>query len=905
MIVRSLLARNFMRFEELRLTDIPEKGVIGIVGENESGKTTIMEAISFGLFGQTMKSGAEEYPRLIHWKASYLEVRLDIVLSGQHFRVVRRCDRQGGREAQLFEVHAEREEPVADGVERVNARLSRMMRLEFPVFSHSFYLGQKQLSHLLENRSGSMELMEQMTGLNRLRKVQAKVQAELPLLEDRIQTAQVKLHVARARIEHFAEQLAGRDEVATDLNRQKERLDEVEAQVRKGNEELGLLEEVKRGILGLRTRYTELQKAYFGAEFKRRLGFSSRDFLNQMEAVTRRRQEIEAESQKVHAELHEKTHGLESGLLLLESLRGLKLLMKDRARTISSNTKTQFGSQNIRSHFLPDTLKDKEVILERRMVEAEQASGRETRAYNIALVLLLAFLGGVSFLGVRFGVEQFVRLSLSWKLGLGLFLGSAGLLLGAMLAYKNRSLNDLKDQLGAIRMKKELVERELQEESSELGFLKDFEPESVRSMEDLRGLRQQLRSEPIKKVITGIMEEFQERPEAFLAPLKDLKKAEEQIREEEKADRLRHLESQTLRGIEEEYRSLCEELRAYSFLPQTSSSGEFSVSGVIARAREIHRLRELLQGDLTHSMEKVEIDLKDYRDALEQLISKVRGQEALLPANWDEKRLTWPYEFQSMLELDLAAVLLKARQSEEGLAYIDRLLEGWFERWQKKQEQTLTDEVGRQSSEHRIRYMQEELDRLGSVQKRRAETLLNVDRLEAELKQIAHDLKLKKVLDKLLNGTVDSLRARLSPNLSRFIGAILPQITSGRYSRVRVSLDLEIAVFSPEKEGFVDFTTLSGGTADQLLLCLHLAFASALIQSRFDESYRQFLFLDEPLAAFDSSRAHQFLKMVLSFHPAFGQVFLISHNTGLSDSFDAVILADGNTVLHQLPSRLN
>ena len=117
-----------------------------------------------------------------------------------------------------------------------------------------------------------------------------------------------------------------------------------------------------------------------------------------------------------------------------------------------------------------------------------------------------------------------------------------------------------------------------------------------------------------------------------------------------------------------------------------------------------------------------------------------------------------------------------------------------------------------------------------------------------------------RLLEKLFRGTIESVQSRLSPNLARFIGAILPEITERRYSRVRVSHDLEIEVYSPDKEGYIDFTSLSGGTADQLLICLRLAFASSLVQSTFHEDYEQFLCLDEPLHAFDSKRALTFFE---------------------------------------------
>ena len=35
--------------------EIPRKGIVGIVGDNESGKSTILEAITCSIFGRTVK----------------------------------------------------------------------------------------------------------------------------------------------------------------------------------------------------------------------------------------------------------------------------------------------------------------------------------------------------------------------------------------------------------------------------------------------------------------------------------------------------------------------------------------------------------------------------------------------------------------------------------------------------------------------------------------------------------------------------------------------------------------------------------------------------------------------------------------------------------------------------------
>ena len=46
MIINALYAKNFRKYQCFDITDIPSKGIISIEGSDESGKTSIGEAIS-------------------------------------------------------------------------------------------------------------------------------------------------------------------------------------------------------------------------------------------------------------------------------------------------------------------------------------------------------------------------------------------------------------------------------------------------------------------------------------------------------------------------------------------------------------------------------------------------------------------------------------------------------------------------------------------------------------------------------------------------------------------------------------------------------------------------------------------------------------------------------------------
>ena len=141
MLIRSLRAENFMRFSALTIRGIPQRGVIGIEGLNESGKTTIGDAILFALFGKTPKNEDMPVSELIRWNADKLFVQLEFSVPGAgDFLVYREIDRHGVNFVKLLESASRRE--VAIGNVDVNRTLSRLLRFDPREFQGTFYLGQ-------------------------------------------------------------------------------------------------------------------------------------------------------------------------------------------------------------------------------------------------------------------------------------------------------------------------------------------------------------------------------------------------------------------------------------------------------------------------------------------------------------------------------------------------------------------------------------------------------------------------------------------------------------------------------------------------------------------------------------------------------------------------------------------
>lgn len=151
MLINSLTAENFRKYHKLEVTDIPERGVITVAGQNESGKTSIGEAICFALYGRTFFLDDKNLHKIICWGRDIAEVTLTFTDgNGERYHLFRSLSRDG-----ISKVNLQRE--ISKGVsdiaqvelnteESVSNALSKILGFDYDAFANSFYLAQRELT---------------------------------------------------------------------------------------------------------------------------------------------------------------------------------------------------------------------------------------------------------------------------------------------------------------------------------------------------------------------------------------------------------------------------------------------------------------------------------------------------------------------------------------------------------------------------------------------------------------------------------------------------------------------------------------------------------------------------------------------------------------------------------------
>lgn len=146
MIIHSLTAHNLLKYRYLELSDLPTKGILAISGYNESGKSSIGEAVCFALFGRTFAVKPNEIQKLIRWGEVHCSVSMEFRLQdGELYRLTRSLDRDHNHSARLSKVD-EVEQTIARGKETVAETLQELLGYEFDAFIDSFYLAQREIT---------------------------------------------------------------------------------------------------------------------------------------------------------------------------------------------------------------------------------------------------------------------------------------------------------------------------------------------------------------------------------------------------------------------------------------------------------------------------------------------------------------------------------------------------------------------------------------------------------------------------------------------------------------------------------------------------------------------------------------------------------------------------------------
>ena len=151
MILDRLVLHNFKRFRDAEIHF--QDGITGILGNNGTGKSSIVQAIFFALYGvQATGIVADYIVSSFALPKEKCEVRLDFRIGGDTYTVVRTFKK--GKTVTHEATFHQNGKLMATGVSQVEEAVKRTLGMGPVDFKNTIYAGQKDLLTLLENTPG-------------------------------------------------------------------------------------------------------------------------------------------------------------------------------------------------------------------------------------------------------------------------------------------------------------------------------------------------------------------------------------------------------------------------------------------------------------------------------------------------------------------------------------------------------------------------------------------------------------------------------------------------------------------------------------------------------------------------------------------------------------------------------
>jgi DNA repair protein SbcC/Rad50 len=151
----TLTIEGLTSFKTSQEIDLSELDLFVITGPTGSGKSSILDAITFALYGNIPRVTSHELRDLISHGSSYMRVCLDFQVDGTHYRVARRMGKNS-HQATLERVDGDSSatEVEQGGIRTVNERLEQVVGLDFKAFTKAVLLPQGAFHEFLQGEVG-------------------------------------------------------------------------------------------------------------------------------------------------------------------------------------------------------------------------------------------------------------------------------------------------------------------------------------------------------------------------------------------------------------------------------------------------------------------------------------------------------------------------------------------------------------------------------------------------------------------------------------------------------------------------------------------------------------------------------------------------------------------------------
>jgi len=256
MIPIKLELTNFLAYKKTQTLDFSGIHVACLVGDNGSGKSSLIEAMVWALWGKA-RDGKRSDDELIHHGETEMRVSLIFELTGNQYKTIRQ--RKVGKRGQLvlaLHVYDNSTESWRDlseaGSRQTQRKIDELLCIDYDTFMNSAFIAQGRADEFtIKSPANRKAVLASILGLdqwdifqNRARKYSVDFNEDLRILD--------------REIESIDQELSGRSDAERELSESNGRLAEVEQKLRVAEKDMADVEQARQGLAHTRRGIDDL-----------------------------------------------------------------------------------------------------------------------------------------------------------------------------------------------------------------------------------------------------------------------------------------------------------------------------------------------------------------------------------------------------------------------------------------------------------------------------------------------------------------------------------------------------------------------------------------------------------------------------------------------------------------------
>ena len=140
---------GFTSFREKQSIDFSGLDLFAITGPTGAGKSSLIDALVFALYGQVPRVG-DDYKQLISHGAERLNVLFEFEAGRDRYRIARTARPAGASKQRLERLEGDEARPLADKAREIRSRIEQILGLDYDGFTRAVVLPQGQFDEFLK-----------------------------------------------------------------------------------------------------------------------------------------------------------------------------------------------------------------------------------------------------------------------------------------------------------------------------------------------------------------------------------------------------------------------------------------------------------------------------------------------------------------------------------------------------------------------------------------------------------------------------------------------------------------------------------------------------------------------------------------------------------------------------------